>query len=439
MTLRTRRIFFWSLIPCFIVGGAVAVLYSQGYRIDTRTHEVTKVGALYVRGYPRDARITLDGEAINTGSWWPLQSGTLDGSLAPGAYKLHAEAPDYRSWDAEVVIRASLVTERKSLVLFPDKSSAVEANPAFRPVTLDTPGSLDKPVLVSDDDNPRVAVGNAVIPGTYVGTIDGRLALLSTVTRGKTTATLLTFQSPGAAAATSVTLPGMTGDAFPSVQDDSVLYRASDRLIYAYDDAGRRTTFASTSADTAIGSFRRTAAYDAWEEDDGSSTTLVIRRRGTDNLVRLSMREIESIQDAGSSLGVLDAAGSLWLVNPGLGTAQEVGHRSRLALWKNDGSAVASVTDDDVVEVIALKQDAPHGRFAAPDRSGILSLAWYRDGEHLFVETRETLAFADVIEGTTEEQHAYRLPLPDSWSYSPDDDVLYVVNDGTVEAYAFPD
>lgn len=436
MTLRTRRIFFWSLIPCFVIGGAVAVLYSQGYRVDAATREVTKVGALYVRGYPRDARITLDGEALNTGSWWPLRNGTLDGSLAPGSYRLRAEAPGHRAWDADVVIRPSLVTERKSLILFPEAAATATTPTSFVPTAVAVASGLPYPVLVDSGESPRVAVGGAVLPGAYVGAIDGTLALVSRVPRGKEAAQLLTLRTPGSSAAITVSLPDGTGEA-PSVQNDSILYRVSDRLVYAYDDEGDRSAFASSSPGIAIGSYLRTASYDAWELDDGTSTTLAIRRRGTDNVVRVSLPEIVSIQPAGASLGVLDASGSLWLVNPGLGTVREVGHRSRLALWKEDGSAVASVTDGDIVEVIALEQDAPRGRLGA--FPGARALAWYPDGEHLFIETTDSLSFADVIDGSNAEQHAYRLPLPRGWAYDGGEDELHVIRDGTAQTFAFPE
>lgn len=435
MTLRTRRIFFWSLIPCFVVGGAVAVLYSQGYRVDAESRQLTKVGALFVRGYPKSARITLDGEALNTGSWWPLQSGTLVGSLVPGTYQLHAEAPGYRTWDADVTIRPSLVTERKSLVLFPDRETAVPSVTGTVVTKVDAQDAFDRPVVLTGEDNPRAIVGTAVIPGTYAGTVSGRLALTSTVRRGKVTGQILTLQAPTDIAATTVSLQG---EGETTVMVDSVLHRESARLIAAYDGStGRRTVFASST--DPIGPYLRTASFDAWQTL-GNRAELLIRRRGSAAQTALPFGKIISLQRSGSLLGALDEAGSLWLINPDSGLTQEVGHRAAYASWKDDGSAVAAVIDGQI-EVIPLKKEAPHGKLAGTLRDGadVRTIAWYPDGEHLFVETDSALLFADVIDGSEAEQHVFRLPLPESWSYSARQGTLYIVQDGAVRSYAFPD
>lgn len=440
MTLRTRRIFFWSLIPCFVVGGAAVVLYSQGYRVDAESRELTKIGAFYVRGYPRSALITLDGQRLNTGSWWPLQSGTLDGGLVPGTYRLHAEAPGHRSWDADVVIRPALVTERKSLVLFPDIAVPVPAASGTVPVGIDAPDSFDEPVLLTAADNPRAVVGDEVIPGTYLGTTNGRLALVSTVTRGRTVSQLLSLRSPDEVAATSVSLQGDAGEA-PVVQDDSVLHRESPRLVAAYDGAtGRRTVLASAPEGARIGAFLRTGSYDAWEEIGATSSHLVVKRRGSSDRTSFPSAGIASLQPAGSGIGALDEAGSLWLIDPGSGTRREVGHRAAYASWKDDGSAVAALIDGQL-EVIPLEKDAPHGKLAGALAEGadLRSVSWYPDGEHLFVETGDELLFVDVINGEANEQHAYRMPVPGAWAYSAKEGALYVVNAGKVESYVFPD
>lgn len=439
MTLRTRRIFFWALIPIFLVGGAAAVLYSQGYRFDFQTHAVTKIGALYVRGYPKSASITLDGEALNTGSWWPLSSGTLDGSLVPGTYKLHAEAPGYQTWDADVVIRPALVTERKSLVLFPDKTMPVPMPTGTVLAALDAPDSFDEPVLVTTPDNPRAIVGKAVIPGTYLGTTRGRLALVSTVRRGKTTGQILTLQAPDDAAATTVSLQGQASED-PRVMDDSVLHRENTHLVAAYDGAtGRREVFASSTEKEAIGTYLRTRGFDAWEVRTATGTMLAIQRRNTSNRTQIPSRKIVSLQPSGSSIGVLDELGSLWLINPENGSRQEVGHRAKLASWKDDGTAVAAVIDG-VVEVIPLEKEAPHGKLlgAVAQADTVRSIAWYPDGEHVFIETAGELVFADVINGKIGEQHTYRMSLPAAWAYSAKQGMLYVLDKG-VQGYVFPD
>jgi hypothetical protein len=438
MTLRTRRIFFWALIPCFLVAGSVAVLYSQGYRFDRETRMVTKVGALYVRGFPRSAHVTLDGETLNTGSWWPLQSGTLSGSLAPGTYRLRAEADGYRPWEASVEVRPSLVTERKSVVLFPNA-----------PIALTLPASTTAPtailaddslpsLAVSDvaDDEPVTRVGDIEVPGRLVGAWDGTVVTASARASGRVVTQILRFQAADEATAVSASFTGTP----LGIMDGSAVVRESPSSVSAYDVASGRRTVLASSTDAEIGAVLRTGAYDAWTETTATSSALMVRRRGASEPLIVRLPGIEALQASGSLIGARDASGSLWLVDPGNGGTREVAHRATYASWRPDGAAVAAVIDG-IVEVIPLRSDAPHGKLLGMVRKGDLvsSLSWYPDGEHLFVELADKILFADVIDGLEAEQHQYSVPRGTSWSFSPEDLMLYILRDGAVEAYAFPD
>lgn len=432
MKLRTRRIFFWALIPCFLVGGAAAVLYSQGYRVGADARSLAKVGALFVRGYPRSAAITLDGAPLDTGSWWPLQSGTFVASLVPGTYRLRASADGYRTWEADVAVRPSLVAERKSLVLFPEDAMPVPlASPiAATGVEVDEDGNLV--VTGTDADGATTTlVGAALVPGGYLGTAGGRTV---TATERATT-TLLRFQAPGSGQSTTTAIPGSV----IGFEGDAALVRAGSGLVVAYDArTARREVVASSSGE--IGLVLRADAYDAWTEVSATSSALFVRR-GTGAARPIPLPPAAAIAPSGSLLGVLGENGSLWLVDTRDGSSREVGHRAGFASWTADGSSVAAVIDGQL-EVIPLRTGAPAGKLAGilPPKAEVRRIAWYPDGEHLFVETGDELLLIDVIDGGPGEQHAYRLPRPADWAFSSQDLALYLLDDeGAVTAYAFPD
>jgi hypothetical protein len=434
MKLRTRRIFFWSLIPCFLVGGAGIVAYSQGYRIDMKTHAVTKIGALYVRGYPRNATITLDGEPLNTGSWWPLQSGTLYGGLVPGSYKLHAEADGFRTWDSNVTIRPSLVTERKSLILFPGTASTVPTMASTSFSAIDAPDSLDDIVLVPVGKD-VTEIGGVELAGSYIGTSGGRIATTLSQKQGKKVTRILRFQSPDADAATTV---AYTGDVL-GVMDDSVVVRESATQVAAYlIGNGTRSVIATTSAPQVIGNILHTSSYDAWEQHTATSSKLVVQPHGQARIVVPISYPI-NIDPAGSQIGVRDRAGSLWLVNPQTGAAKEIANRAVIARWRADGSSVAAVIDDQL-EVIGIKENVPHGKLTGTLAKGdaVNSITWYPDGEHLFVALKDTLLFVDIMEGGSTEQHTYRLSLQGPWAFSDTDKTLYAYTGREVARYVFP-
>lgn len=436
MQLRTRRILFWSLIPCFVIGGTGMVLYSQGYRVDVSAQEVTKVGALYVRGYPRDATITLDDQRLDTGSWWPLQSGTLIGSLVPGTYRLHAEAPGYETWDADVVIRATLVTERKSLTLFP--SEATPSEEAGADVTgIDAPDSLSDVVLTAPDT--AYAEGGSVF-GKYVGTSRGRIITISSEVRRGVRTPILRSQVPGSASATTVAAPGT----LIGLQEDTVLIQEKQTLVAGYDaTTAARTVVASSTDGSKIAHVVRTGSYDVWAEgEDGD--VLAVRARGSQQAPRLTTlpAEIVSIQASGSELGILDASGSLWRVAPQSGATREVGHRAGWATWNPDGSSVLAHIDGNL-EVIPLKEGIVHGVLdgvftGKPSQLG--KVRWYPDDEHFFIEIGEDLLFVDIVNGQASEQHVYRMPLPKAWAFDASERILWVLDaDQQVSSYEFPD
>lgn len=438
MTLRTRRIFFWSLIPAFFIAGTGTVLYSQGYRFDTETHAVTKIGALYVRGYPSSARITLDGQPLDTGSWWPLQSGTLASNLVPGTYTLHAEAEGYQSWKADVVIRPSLVTERKALVLFPQTSTPVAIASSTTPTALFADDAIDQVMLAETLIAPRVIVGDESFPGTFVGSADGSIVTAVTTIQGKKETTALRFQMPGNT--TAITSP-YTGTVI-DLMDDSVVVRESDTVISAYDiDTGTRSLLASSSDDLAITHVVRTRDYDAWVIPGATSSMLAVRNRGARTAQFYTFtHDILGLAPSGSSVGVHDAAGSLWVVDPSRSNPREVGHRASMPSWRPDGGAVAALIDD-TLEVIPLKGEMSHGKLfgVVTDDDRITQIDWYPDGSHLFISTTRHLIFADIINGTAAEQHAYRMALPTSWAFAEDALTLYVLDGLGVRSYVFPD
>ena len=418
------------------------VLYSQGYRADLETREVTKVGAFYVRGYPREASITLDGDSLSTGSWWPLQSGTLLGSVVPGTYRLHASAPGYRDWDADIVVRATLVTERKSLTLFPNEAVPYPLPDGIVPSRIAVVSDLDLLALgTGDGDEARVILDDLSIPGTYVGNADGRVITMSNATRGKTTTQLLRFQTPGQNSATTAAI---RGEEVLGVFDDSVLVRESDRLVSAYDAAtGARTVVASSSASTTLGTVLRTGRFDAWSEDAGSSSTLVISRRGSGrDVLRVKVPRLLSLQPSGDMIGALDVRGSLWLIDPENGSQREIGHRAGFAAWNPDGTSVMALVDGEL-EVIPLKKGIAHGvlRGVLGDPSARIGrVEWYPDDEHAFVEIGDELVFVDIINGAANEQHAYRIPRPADWTFDRDDLTIHLLDQaGSVSSYVLPD
>src|SRR3989338_3161733 len=82
MTKIGKRLLILVLLLIFAAGGGYAVLYAQGLRFDFAKFAFKRVGALYVRSFPQDAAIRLDGAVLPNDSGI-FQSGTFVNSLFP--------------------------------------------------------------------------------------------------------------------------------------------------------------------------------------------------------------------------------------------------------------------------------------------------------------------------------------------------------------------
>jgi hypothetical protein len=131
LTLRTRRKIFYTLVALFILVGGSAVFYAQGWRLDFATWHFEKIGGIYVRAYPENASIYLDGQPIQNQSGF-LSPGTVISDLLPRTYSILLKAAGYDDWQENATVEPSLITQYKYAVLVPAdavpaSSSAVAA------------------------------------------------------------------------------------------------------------------------------------------------------------------------------------------------------------------------------------------------------------------------------------------------------------------------
>ena len=81
-------------ILLFVVIGAAVVFYAEGWRINFSTLEAEKAGGIYVRPYPNNAQIMLNGKPVQNQSAF-LSPGTFISGLFPKTYTLAFSMPDY--------------------------------------------------------------------------------------------------------------------------------------------------------------------------------------------------------------------------------------------------------------------------------------------------------------------------------------------------------
>lgn len=118
MTIRTRRKIFYSLVAIFILVGGGVVFYAQGWRLDFTTWHFEKVGGIYIRAYPQNVAIYLNGDPVTNESGF-LSPGTLISDLLPRSYSVVLKAPGYNTWRENTTVVPSLVSQFTYAVLIP--------------------------------------------------------------------------------------------------------------------------------------------------------------------------------------------------------------------------------------------------------------------------------------------------------------------------------
>ena len=101
--------FFFLL---FIVLTPIFLLYAGGYRYNFDTAQVEKNGAFYIKSYPRDADIYIDGEKNKNRT--PNQIT----NIKPGRHLIEIKKEKYGSWQKELEVSSGETTFAEDIVLF---------------------------------------------------------------------------------------------------------------------------------------------------------------------------------------------------------------------------------------------------------------------------------------------------------------------------------
>jgi len=120
MTEKTRTIIFFSCAILFILFAPLAIIYSQGYRINFSPEQgekiITQTGGLFLKIQPRQAEVYIDGKLKENTDF--LFGSLLVENLIPGKYAIEVKKEGYSSWQKTLEIKEKTVTEAKDIVLF---------------------------------------------------------------------------------------------------------------------------------------------------------------------------------------------------------------------------------------------------------------------------------------------------------------------------------
>ncbi len=444
MKPQTRKRIFYVFILLFVVIGAVVMLYAEGWRINLSTLDAEKAGGIYVRSYPNNAQITLNGKPVQNQSAF-LSPGTFISGLFPKTYTLTLLASGYDTWTESAPVVPSLVTEMKYAVLVPKTATNVATT---------TPAVADY-----FEANGDAVVANASATITWLGKIIGygtvtshstdlKTAIIRTVNAhiGTTTYSLYDFT-----AATSTNLSALlkqsniastpSTNIFVDPYDDTNIIAQTPAKIVGIDSDTHRATAIDTAptGETIESPIAVSPSVMAWARySAGTSTTFAAGTSQvfvydkfsgdmTDSSLVINgpIKQLAWVRN--NVLGILASDNTLYVYNVPNEQLTTLADDVKQFYPTADGSTVAAL-EYHSLEVFASNSLLDYYRFNLPDAADIQGLTWYKDDTHLFVQYPDYVAFLDLAD--TAMKNLTTVSLGTDPSYDTQGNSLYLIDNG---------
>lgn len=111
MNKRARQTTFLVFFCLFLIIAPIVVLYTAGYRINTRKMSFVKTGVLTVSSEPKGAAVFLDGEKDG-------ETNTVIKNIMPDDHLVRLEKEDYWPWEKTLEVEANSTTFVEKAELF---------------------------------------------------------------------------------------------------------------------------------------------------------------------------------------------------------------------------------------------------------------------------------------------------------------------------------
>ncbi len=463
MTKRTRAWILYFLVLIFLVVGAGAILYAEGWRAQLHPLAFAKVGGLYVRTLPDDAKIFLDGKQAKKAAHL-FDRGTLVSGLFPETYNLRVEREGYQSWNETLPVAASLVTSRAHIVLAPAAGSAVTSTPTTEVTVLE--GAL----LFSTADG-RIFKDSVAIPGSRLvaATQSGRIILTASGTANYfLTDTAAGTTTPLTRIVPRLNLAARATTTFTAVpESDSLFLVQSPALLQLVNVTNGQITSLESTSTTAVG---MTAARIAWTTYDAATGHSVISLydllsgtflRGVDfvpgRVTKIVFADrdtvfvlaIESVSPppvaarpaatatASAKAANQTAAGGETFYQVDLAAGSRVklaGGVYDFALAPDGG--LAAFLDARGLNIFESRGGKRSLFFAIPNPQTVTRMAWYADRAHVILNYPDAIDFLAFEDATLKNMAT--IARSGTFTYDSSKNILYTLPGGILTKFEFP-
>jgi hypothetical protein len=443
---KLRRAYLISLfVFLFFIVGVSAFLYSQGWRFDIKTFHAAKVGAIYLRTFPKDASIQFDGKPMKNASWL-LQTGTFFNNLFPKEYDVHITRDGYLGWNRTILVAPSYVAEIKYAVLAPDERAAVSV-PLQGGSRIWRAGRSGN--FIVQDARGLLSYGQYKLPGD---TVWAQSQDLSNVVTYDSASSVYYLFATATASSTNLSalarkhgMDGELGFAFNS-SDNNELIVASANAIGRYSASDNSLVLINDSAEIAgknlirsLSSSHSLISFAEFDPDRNISRLMVfdnfLDRFSADD-ISVPGKTLQTTFTKNDQLALLQDDGRLYLYSLSDNTKVELANDAVSFTATPDGNRFA-ILEQNSLEVYSLQDTADYRRFRLSSSGGIARLEWYMDGQHLFLHYPDNVSFLDVDDIRLEDVKA--VSKDPNAVYNGKNNVLYEVQKGVIRELKFPE
>lgn len=430
----------WLLVAAFFVLGIGTVLYVQGWRLDLAHFRITKVGAIFIRSFPKEADIFLDGRAVKNKSGI-LQSGTFVSNLFPKNYTLALEAEGYKDWRGSIGVLPSLVTEVKNAVLVPRTPQTIATSVKnFWIKGGEVIVENGEGELILDRSTALTAGGKTIGKGEVLGWTKDLSHILTFNKQGNYF--WHDLEKPNGQNITlylkKIGAIGKIFQIYADEEDKGELIIWEPRKITLFDTERRAL---STIAEVRRGAFAErpiaSQFFIAWASHESGTSTVVTY----DKILQKKHREIKLADETGelrwldeNNLAILQKNGRLYLYNVRNDEIKKLSEGVRNFTFSRNRQLLA-VTKNDAFEASSL-DGQNYYKFNLRDVREIKDVVWYNDLNHLFLVYEDKTVFIDL--GDNSLGNLIVAAESDNVKYDPESNLLYFLEGSELKILTFP-
>ncbi len=400
MTIHFRRRLLAFFIVLFIIIGAVVILYSQGYRLDTSSFSLTKIGAVYIESYQNPINIYLNDTYYKDKSGL-LTKGTLISSVIPKKYHLSIQKDAFLEYTKNIEIFPSQVVRFFNILLVPKNVSyATTTIASSSHIVLDD--LITRGALTHEKTSKGIQFAVQSIPADSTQASSTSLSLnktLALISKQRFSQFLFYSNNPSELLATS-----SSGIYRIQTTEPSVTLLSSSTLPYAYVIQDNVLTFVAPQIQTAT----TTKTKQPKETNPRAVFIRIDINSGTTTQIPLAteqrVQSITSLYTKNNLIAFITTDKSLTLYDTDKKREVVVSQNAISALFSPDGKKLLYRGEDGKARVYFIQDeletmDAKEGdtlQLSLVNASNIQNIAWYQDAAHLILMYPEQIMLAEV-------------------------------------------